>query len=110
MSQMTVDELFEALAGRLDAEAASGINRTIQWKITDLNPGVWAFRLLDGRGELIPGGVEMPDTTFLTTSDTWMGIAEGRIDAMRAFMTGKLKVQGDMMLALKVPKLFPTDA
>lgn len=110
MSQMTVDELFEALAGRLDTEAASGINRTIQWKITDLNPGVWAFRLLDGRGELIPGGVEAPDTTFLTTSDTWMGIAEGRIDAMRAFMTGKLKVQGDMMLALKVPKLFPTDA
>lgn len=110
MSQMTVDELFEALAERLDTEAAAGITRTIQWKITDHDPGVWAFRLNDGKGELVPGGVEAPDTTFVTTSDTWVGIAEGRLDAMRAFMTGKLKVQGDMMLALKVPKLFPTGA
>ncbi len=37
-----------------------------------------------------------------------MAIAEGRQDAMRAFMTGKLKVKGDMMLAMKVPKLFET--
>lgn len=105
---MTVEELFKALAERLDTKAAAGINRTIQWNITDLDPGVWAFRLHDGKGELVPGGVEAPDATFLTTSDTWVGIAEGRIDAMRAFMTGKLRVQGDMMLALKVPKLFPT--
>lgn len=108
MSQMTVDELFEALSERLNTEAAAGINRTIQWQITDQDPGVWAFHLRDGVGELVPGGVEAPDTTFVTTSETWIGIAEGRVDAMRAFMTGKLKVKGDMMLALKVPKLFPT--
>ncbi|MER7756980.1 SCP2 sterol-binding domain-containing protein [Kitasatospora sp. NPDC097643] len=105
---MTVGELFEALATRFKHENAAGLNRTLQWKITDEEPGVWAFEIKDGQGRLIPGGVADPDTTFITTSETWMAIAEGRQDAMRAFMTGKLKVKGDMMLAMKVPNLFET--
>ncbi|MGA4838178.1 SCP2 sterol-binding domain-containing protein [Streptomyces sp. G45] len=105
---MTVGELFAKLATRFNNEAAAGLNRTLQWNITDADPGVWAFEIKDGQGRLIPGGVDEPDTTFVTSSETWMAIAEGRQDAMRAFMTGKLKVKGDMMLAMKVPKLFET--
>lgn len=105
---MTVGELFEALSTRFDTDAAAGLNRTLQWKITDEDPGVWAFEISDGKGRLIPGGVDDPDTTFTTTGATWMAIAEGRQDAMKAFMSGKLKVKGDMMLAMKVPKLFKT--
>ena len=105
---MTVGELFEALATRFKSEAAAGLNRTLQWNITDVEPGVWAFEINDGQGRLVPGGVTNPDTTFTTSSETWVAIAEGRQDAMRAFMTGKLKVKGDMMLAMKVPNLFET--
>jgi putative sterol carrier protein len=105
---MTVDELFEALSQRLNTAAAAGIRKTLQWKITDSEPGIWAFEINDGTGRLIPGGVDKADTTFTTTAATWLAIAEGRQDAMRAFMTGKLKVAGDMMLALKVPSLFET--
>jgi putative sterol carrier protein len=105
---MTVGELFEALSTRLVKSAAAGISKTLQWQITDADPGVWAFEINDGSGALIPGGVPKPDTTFTTSSDTWLAIAEGRQDPMRAFMTGKLKVSGDMMLAMKVPTLFET--
>jgi putative sterol carrier protein len=52
--------------------------------------------------------VDEPDTTFITTSDVWMAIAEGRQDPMRAFMSGKLLVEGDMTLALRVPEVFDT--
>jgi putative sterol carrier protein len=34
-------------------------------------------------------------------------MAEGKLDAMKAVMTGKLKVTGDMTLAMKIPQLFP---
>lgn len=105
---MTVGELFEALSTRFKSEAAAGLNQTLQWHITDVEPGVWAFEINDGQGRLVPGGVDNPDTTFTTSSETWVAIAEGRQDAMRAFMTGKLKVKGNMMLAMKVPKLFET--
>jgi putative sterol carrier protein len=105
---MTVGELFEAMSTRLIKSAATGMHKTLQWQITDADPGVWAFEISDGSGSLIPGGVPRPDTTFTTSSGTWLAIVEGRQDPMRAFMTGKLKVSGDMMLAMKVPTLFET--
>lgn len=84
-------------------EAASGLERTLQWQLTDLDPGVWAVEIKDGQARLIPGGVAEPDTTFTTTSELWLAIAEGRQGAMKAFMAGKMKVEGDMTLALRAP-------
>ncbi|WP_255945683.1 SCP2 sterol-binding domain-containing protein [Streptomyces odontomachi] len=106
---LTIDELFDQLPGRLRAEEAAGLERTLQWQLTDLDPGVWAVEIKDGQGRLIPGGVPEPDTTFTTTSEIWLAIAEGRQDAMKAFMAGKMKVEGDMTLALRVPELFDTE-
>src|SRR5689334_12731981 len=106
---MTITELFETMPGRLNTAAAAGLNKIIQWNITGEEPGVWAFHIVDGTGHLIPGGVEKPDTTFTVKSKDWLAIAEGRLDSMKAFMTGKLKVTGDMTLAMKVPQIFPVE-
>ena len=104
---MTVAELFEAMQGRFNSAAAAGITKTLQWNITGDEAGVWAFQIDNGVGQLIPGGVEKADTTFTTSGKHWMAIAEGTLDSMKAFMSGKLKVSGDMMLAMKVPQFFP---
>lgn len=66
---LTIGELFDELPGRLRPDAASGLERTLQWQLTDLDPGVWAVEIKDGQGRLIPGGVAEPDTTFTTTSE-----------------------------------------
>ena len=104
---MTITELFEALADRFNSSAATGLTKTLQWNITGDETGVWAFQIVNGAGQLIPGGVEKPDVTFTTSGKDWVAIAEGKLDSMKAFMTGKLKVSGDMMLAMKVPQFFP---
>lgn len=104
---MTVAELFENMPDRFNPEAAAGITKTIQWNITGDETGVWAFQIVNGVGQLIPGGVEKPDTTFTTSGKDWIAIAEGKLDSMKAFMSGRLKVKGDMMLAMKVPQFFP---
>lgn len=106
---MTSAELFEAMPGRFNAAAAAGLNKTLQWNITGDDPGVWAFQMAGGVGTLIPGGVEKPDATFTTSSKVWIDIAEGRLDSTKAFMTGKLKVSGDLTLAIKVPQFFPVE-
>lgn len=106
---MTCSELFESLPGRFNAAAAQGLTKTLQWNITGDDPGVWAFQIVDGVGTLIPGGVEKPDATFTTSSKVWIDIAEGKLDSTKAFMTGKLKVSGDLTLAIKVPQFFPVE-
>ena len=44
---------------------------------------------------------------FKLDSADWVAIATGKLNAMNAFMTGKLKMEGDMGLAMKVQSLFP---
>jgi putative sterol carrier protein len=104
---MTVAESFEQMASIYNPAAAGNMTKTLQWNVTGEEAGVWAFKIVDGAGELIPGGVEKPDITFTISDKDWLSIAEGKLDAMNAFMTGKLKIAGDMMLAMRVPNLFP---
>ena len=104
---MTVAETFEEMPNVLNPAAAAGMQKTLQWNITGDQAGVWALKIDDGKGTLIPNGVEKPDITFTVSDKDWLAITEGKLDAMNAFMTGKLKVAGDMMLAMKVPNLFP---
>lgn len=106
---LTVDEFFDELPRRLRPEVADGITCILQWHLTDLDPGIWAIEVQDARAQLLSDGVTAPDTTFITSSETWLAIAEGRLDAMKAFMTGAMKVEGDMTLALRVPELFDTE-
>ena len=105
---MTISELFEQMPSVFNPAAAAGMNKTFQWNITRDEAGVWAFKINNGQGEVIPGGVEKPDVTFTISDKDWLAITEGKLDGMNAFMTGKLKVSGDMMLAMKLQNLFPT--
>src|SRR5215469_6336466 len=105
---MTIHELFEQMAHRYNAAAGAGLTKTFQWNITGDEAGVWAFKIVHGVGQLIPGGVEEPDVTITISDKNWLAIAEGKKDSFKAFMTGKLKVTGDLTLAMKVPQLFPT--
>ena len=105
---MTIAELFEQMPSVFNPAAAAGMNKTFQWNITGDEAGVWAFKINNGQGEVIPGGVEKPDVTFTISDKDWLAITEGKLDGMNAFMTGKLKVAGDMMLAMKLQNLFPT--
>ena len=105
---MTIAELFEQMPSVFNPAAAAGMNKTFQWNITGDEAGVWDFKINNGQGEVIPGGVEKPDVTFTISDKDWLAITEGKLDGMNAFMTGKLKVSGDMMLAMKLQNLFPT--
>ena len=57
--------------------------------------------------ELLEG--ENPDAqvTLVTDGETMEGIVSGDTDGMQAFMSGKLRTEGDMMLAMKLSDLFP---
>jgi putative sterol carrier protein len=104
---MTIAESFEQMPSVFNPAAASGMNKTLQWNITGEQAGVYAAKIANQTIEMFPGGVEKPDITFTVSDKDWLAITEGKLDAMNAFMTGKLKIAGDMMLAMKVPNLFP---
>ncbi len=104
---MTVAETFEIMKSVFNPAAAKGVNKTFQWNVSGEQAGVWAVKVANQTCEVIPGGVEKPDMTLILSDQDWLSIAEGKLDPMNAFMTGKVKVTGDMMLAMKINQLFP---
>jgi putative sterol carrier protein len=104
---MTIAESFATLATLFNPASAGNLKKTFQWNVTGQEAGKYALRIADGRCELINGGVEKPDVTFTVADTDWLAIAAGTLAPMNAFASGKLKVAGDLMLAMKVPQLFP---
>jgi len=105
---MTVEETFQAMTQLFNPAAAQGMNKTFQWNISGDQAGVYALKVADGTCEMVKGGVEKPDVTFTLKDQDWLSIAEGKLDPQSAFFSGKLKVTGDIGLALRLQQIFPT--
>ena len=61
--------------------------------------------LLDGAGQQvsdIESDANAADTTIKVSWDDWQAMAAGQLDGMTAFMTGKLKIEGDMSNAMQL--------
>ena len=67
--------------------------------------GQWTVRVDDGQVSVAPG-VEDVDTTISASQDTFEKIVAGEQNPTTAYMTGKLKIKGDMGAAMKLQKLF----
>ena len=58
--------------------------------------------MLDGANSLVSDSDGAADTTIKVSWDDWQAMASGALDGMTAFMTGKLKVEGDMGNAMQL--------
>ena len=58
--------------------------------------------MLDGVGNMVTEDDGAADTTIKVSWDDWQAMTDGQLDGMTAFMTGKLKVEGDMSNAMQL--------
>ena len=99
----TVQEFFDGLAARADAEKTAGMNNSYLFDIE--GAGQWVVAVTDGAISVSEGTGEA-DTTIATSEDTFLAISRGELNPTSAYMTGKLKIKGDMGAAMKLQKLF----
>ncbi len=71
-------------------------------KTVKLDFGDQGLILLDGAGQTVGEEDGPADTTIKTSWDDWQKMAAGELDGMTAFMTGKLKIEGDMSNAMQL--------
>lgn len=104
---MTIDETFETMKRLFNPTAATHFNKTIQWDIKGMQAGKWTFAIADQTCQLIRGEVDKAHLTMSMSDQTWLAISEGKLDPINAFVTGRVKVSGDMMLVMHLQHLFP---
>ncbi len=99
----SVQEFFEGLPGRVSADRIEGMNNTYVFDIE--GAGTWTVAVADG-AITVTEGTSDADTTFSTTEENFEKIVAGEQNPTTAYMTGKLKIKGDMGAAMKLQKLF----
>jgi putative sterol carrier protein len=97
-------QVFSEIENRIKAkpDKTAGLNATYQF---DLTGESWTLRIADGAPSVTPGAAQNPNTTLIASTDDWMNIATGKLNPVAAFMQQKLKVKGDMGLAMKLQGL-----
>ena len=98
-----MQEFFDGLASRADAEKTAGMNNSYLFDIE--GAGQWVVAVADGAVTVTEGTGEA-DTTITTSEESFMAIVRGEQNPTTAYMTGKLKIKGDMGAAMKLQKLF----
>ena len=102
----TVKETFDQMAGRFKADKAAGTNATVQYDISGEGGGTWNAVIKDGTCTVQSGGAASPNLTLQMSAQDWLDMTSGKQSGQMLFMSGKLKLKGDMGLAMKLGSLF----
>lgn len=103
---MTAAEFFTALPDRFNSAAAAGVSAVIQFDLSGDGGGTWHVTIADGECAVAEGPHTEPTLVVLASAENWLRVVNGDLDPQMAFLTGRLKVRGDMGLALRLRSLF----
>jgi putative sterol carrier protein len=102
----SIAEFFTGLAAKVDPAKTAGMTAVYQFVINGDGGGQWYAKIADGAVEIASGTAESPSITLTCEAADWQDIVSGKLNGQTAFLTGKLKIKGDMGLAMKLPSLF----
>ncbi|MDQ3037686.1 MAG: SCP2 sterol-binding domain-containing protein, partial [Myxococcota bacterium] len=100
-------DYFETLPQRFVPAAATGIDAVFQWELGGEGGEVFHAEVRDGALRVAPGPHERPTVALVIGADDYVRVVNGELDGMRAFTTGKGRIQGSLAAAMKMRTLFP---
>lgn len=102
---MTAQELVRKMPAAFDSEAAKDVNAVL---LFDLSQPMHVV-IENGVCTAFDGQVDDPDVTLSMDDDDFVALMRGELNGMAAFMTGKLKLDGDLVLANRLVKFFDSN-
>jgi len=95
-----LDQVFEGMRQAFDPAKAAGQAAVVQYEIAAPDgPRQFLMRVADGRCQIERGSAENPRVTIRIGLADFLRLVAGRLNGMQGFMSGKLKVSGDLFFA-----------
>ncbi len=106
MAEISVEQLVRNHERAFKPEAAEGVEAVIQYHLTGEEGGDWIVNIKDGKCTVAPGNAENPKMTLTADAADFRDVLLGKVNGMLYFMQGKLKLAGDLNLAIKLTNFF----
>ncbi len=104
--KLTVAKIFEQMPSAFQADAAKGVDVIFQYDIKGDGGGSWIVTIAEATCTVTEGSHDAPTTTLKMGAPDFLDLITGKLGAMKAFTTGKLKIGGDVMKSQLIEKLF----
>jgi putative sterol carrier protein len=101
---ITIEDIFREMPRHLNRSAAEGIDAVIQFDLGSEESRYVTIR--DRTLSVARGTHHNPSMTLTMTPGDYVDMIRGRLSGQQAFMEGRLKLTGDMGLAMKMQDLF----
>ena len=102
----TSSEISDMMVEGFVADKAQGLDAVLQFDLSGDDGGQFYLVINDGEITKSDGSHESPNMTLKASAEDYYKVATGQMNAMQAFMSGKIKIQGDMSMAMKMQSLF----
>lgn len=102
----TAQQVLKDLSESADAEKLKGMDATILFDVSGEDGGQWTVTIDNGKVNVEEGETGSPTITVTAAANDLKALVKGDLNPMAAFMQGRLKVKGDMSVAMQLQKLF----
>jgi len=108
MLQVTAQDVMTGMQDHFDPAEASGVSAVMVYQLSGEGGGVWTLEVANGQlavDEGLPADKKVNATVSMSAQD-FVKVALGEMNPMQGFMSGKIKIQGDPLMAQKFQKFF----
>ncbi len=98
-------DFINNLPNQIDLEQTKGIHALLQFSLSGDNGGNWGVTVDDGTVSVVTGQLTKPQLIIKASTGDALKLMQGELNPVGAFMTGRVKMVGDMALAMKLLKL-----
>src|ERR1700720_3096298 len=99
-------EVFDNMPSRFKKDAAKGLNAVYQFDLSGDGGGKWQVLINNDQWGGEEGAHPSPNITISMAAQDYLDMLAGKLNGQMAFMTGKLRIMGDMGLALRMQSIF----
>jgi putative sterol carrier protein len=101
-----VKDVFEKMPGAFQAGSAGGAAVVFQYCISGDGGGDWSVDIKNDACTVASGIHASPTCTLKINSGDFLDLMNGKVNAMKAYTSGKLKIEGDIMKSQLLEKIF----
>jgi putative sterol carrier protein len=105
----SVSQLFAEIPSRFSPEKWGSDDAVLVFNVEGEGGGIWTASIVGGKLTITEGAAPNPSLTLTCSAPDMLAMVNGELNAVSAYMTGKVKIDGNLSLAIKLQGLLAAE-